>query len=82
MYDFAGNALRLGDQVITEKTGKTSSFVAGEVVKLTDGGAKIATTVEMRDGQVWRHSEVLQRSSHIIHLVSHNPEREMELSAK
>ena len=50
MYDFAGNALKLGDQVITEKTGKVSSFVAGEVVRLTDGGAKIATNVEMRDG--------------------------------
>ena len=80
MYDFAGNALKLGDQVITEKTGRTSSFVAGEVVRLTEGGAKIATNVEMRDGQVWRPSETLQRPSHIIHLVSHNPEREAELS--
>ena len=79
MKDFAGNELKLGDRVITEKTG-VSRFVAGEVIKLTPGGAKIATDVEMKDGKVWRQSVVLQRESKIIHLVERNPVREAELS--
>lgn len=82
MFDFAGKELKLGDSVVTETTGRSSSFVAGEVIKLTENGAKIATAVEMRDGQVWRRSVTLQRQSHIIALIARNPEREAELSAK
>lgn len=82
MFDFAGKQLKLGDSVVTETTGRSRVFVAGEVVKLTENGAKIATAVEMRDGQVWRPSKTLQRSSYVIALIAHNLEREAELSAK
>lgn len=81
MYDFAGKELKLGDRVITQRTDH-GSFVAGEVVRLTPGGAKVATDEEVRDNQIWRNSEILQRPSYIIHLISHNPEREAELSGK
>ena len=79
MKDFAGNELKLGDRVITQKA-RVSNFIAGEVIKLTPSGAKIATDVEMRNGRIWRQSVVLQRESKIIHLVERNPVREAELS--
>lgn len=78
MKDFLGNELKLGDRVVTTKIG-TSSFIAGEVRKLTPAGAKIATDVVMKDGEVWRRSELLQREYRVIHLIEHNPEREEQL---
>lgn len=79
MKDFAGNDLRLGDRVITQKVG-VNAFVSGEVVKLTPNGAKVATDAVTRNGQVWRVSKTIQRDSCVIHLVEHNPAREAELS--
>lgn len=79
MNDFSGKVLKLGDRVITVKVGN-ASFVAGEVIKLTPNGAKIATDAEMRNGDIWRPSSVLQRASHVIHLVERNPTREAELT--
>lgn len=82
MLDFAGKQLKLGDSVVTETTGSSRVFIAGEVVKLTANGAKIATAEELRNGQIWRASKVLQRSSYVIALIAHNPEREAELSVQ
>lgn len=78
MKDFLGNDLKLGDRVVTTRVG-TSSFVAGEVVKLTPAGAKIAIDAVMNNDQVWRRSEILQREYRVIHLIEHNPEREEQL---
>lgn len=81
MKDFAGNDLKLGDRVITQKVG-INSFVAGEIVKLTPNGAKVKTDVLMKNGEIWRNSQIIQRDSLVIHLVEHNPTREAELLAE
>lgn len=78
MFDFLGNELKLGDRVVTTKIG-TSSFVAAEVIKLTPGGAKVATDPVMKGDQVWRDSEILQRETRTLHLIEHNPAREEQL---
>lgn len=78
MKDFADNDLKLGDRVVTLRVG-SAWFIAGEVVKLTPNGAKIATDALIRNGGVWRRSEIIQRSSEVIHLVERRPDREAEL---
>lgn len=80
MKDFVGNDLKLGDRVVTLKVGQ-SAFVAGEVVKLTPGGAKILTDIVYKGAEVWRPHETIQRDSCVIHLVERNPTREAELAA-